>query len=65
MFAADPKKDPTVTVRGIRTPSEPSLNSWKLGKSEKEPALITSTWGIGWQTPTLMIACYVLGTVNR
>jgi hypothetical protein len=31
------------------------------GPSHKEPAMITSTWKIGWQTPSLMIACYVLG----
>lgn len=31
------------------------------GPSPKEPALITSKWGIGWQTLTGMIACYALG----
>ncbi len=64
MFTADPKRDP-VTIRDMRTPSEPSPSSQRTGKPEKEPALITSTWGIGWQTPTLMITCYVLGNVNR
>jgi hypothetical protein len=47
-----------------RSPSEPSLvstTSNNSGPSTKEPALITSTWGIGWQTPTLMLASYVLG----
>lgn len=39
-----------------------SRPSAKSGPSSDEPALITSTWGIGWQTPTLMILCYVLAT---
>ncbi len=47
-----------------RDASEPSLMSGmppNPGPSKNEPAIISSTWTIGWQTPTLMIACYVLG----
>jgi hypothetical protein len=48
-----------------RSPNEPSpvsRTSDKSGPSTEEPALITSKWGIGWQTPTLMLSSYVLGT---
>lgn len=27
----------------------------------KSPNFIISKWGIGWETPTIMISCYVLG----
>lgn len=50
-----------------QSPSEPSLvsrTSDKSRPSNKEPALITSAWGIGWQTPTLMLSSYVLGKKN-
>jgi hypothetical protein len=51
-----------------RSPSQPSLvsrTSEKSGLSTKEPAFIKSKWGIGWQTPTLMLSSYVLGTKNK
>ncbi|KAG4440987.1 hypothetical protein IFR05_003551 [Cadophora sp. M221] len=57
------KKPDLVTVRALRSESDPSLlsrNTGSLGPSHKEPALITSKWTIGWQTPTLMIASYAL-----
>lgn len=50
-----------------RSPSDPSLlsrTSDKSGPSTTEPAFIKSTWRIGWQTPTLMLACYFLGMKN-
>ncbi|CZR55289.1 uncharacterized protein PAC_05176 [Phialocephala subalpina] len=49
-----------------RDASEQSLKSKvkaSSGPSQNEPAIICSTWTIGWQTPTLMIACYVLAIV--
>ncbi|KAK0118144.1 hypothetical protein ONS95_012450 [Cadophora gregata] len=57
------QKPDFVTVRAMRSESEPSLPSREtvsFGPSNKEPALITSKWTIGWQTPTLMIASYAL-----
>ncbi|KUJ24318.1 uncharacterized protein LY89DRAFT_727350 [Mollisia scopiformis] len=39
------------------------INAGTSGPPRKESALITSTWGIGWQTPTAMIACYALALV--
>ncbi|KAH6711443.1 hypothetical protein BKA61DRAFT_676647 [Leptodontidium sp. MPI-SDFR-AT-0119] len=55
------KKPDLVTVRPLRSESDPSLlssNTGSLGPASKEPALITSKWTIGWETPTLMIASY-------
>jgi len=52
-----------VSIRDIESPSDPSLNSRTTaisGPSKKEPPLIISTWGVGWQTPNLIIICYVL-----
>lgn len=46
------------------SPLESTGRTWSDGPSEKEPAMITSTWRIGWQTPTLMVSCYVLGMPN-
>ncbi|KAH7319312.1 hypothetical protein BKA65DRAFT_99153 [Rhexocercosporidium sp. MPI-PUGE-AT-0058] len=57
------KKPDLITVQPLRNESDPSLlsrNTGSLGPSNKEPALITSKWTIGWQTPTLMIASYAL-----
>lgn len=58
------KKPDLVTVRPLRSESDPSLlssNTGSLGPASKEPALITSKWTIGWETPTLMIASYAFG----
>ena len=52
---------PRVTVRNFSEPSISSRGSGNSGPSQKEPASITSTWGIGWQTPTLMLSCYIIG----
>ena len=38
-----------------------SRTSDQSGPSTKEPAFIRSTWGVGWQTPALMLSSYVLG----
>lgn len=56
---------PTARNPARRSPSDPSIisqTSDKSGPSTKEPAFIKSTWRIGWQTPTLMLASYILGT---
>ncbi|TVY14894.1 hypothetical protein LARI1_G006393 [Lachnellula arida] len=37
--------------------------SGNSGPSPKDPALITSTWGIGWKTPFSMIACYFIAVM--
>lgn len=50
-----------VNVDGV-SPLEHSGRTWSSGPSEKEPASIVSTWTIGWQTPFLMVACYILCT---
>ena len=57
----------TVSLDTANDTSDVSLMSRKTassGPSKNEPALITSKWGIGWQMPTLILACYTLGTRN-
>lgn len=48
--------------RGASKPSLVLKTTTSSGPSKNEPAIICSTWTIGWQTPALMISCYVLGT---
>ncbi|KAH7391398.1 hypothetical protein BKA64DRAFT_710302 [Cadophora sp. MPI-SDFR-AT-0126] len=55
------QKPEMVTVRSMRSGSDPSLlsgNTGDPGPSKTEPALITLKWTIGWETPTLMIGSY-------
>ncbi|KAL2063523.1 hypothetical protein VTL71DRAFT_5328 [Oculimacula yallundae] len=55
------QKPDLVSVQALRSESDPSLlsgNTGSSGPSNKEPALITSKWTIGWETPTLMVASY-------
>ncbi|CZS95332.1 uncharacterized protein RCO7_05773 [Rhynchosporium graminicola] len=59
------RPDP-VTLRDVRSDSDPSRlsrNSGSTRPSNKEPALITSKWTIGWQTPTLMIGSFAFALV--
>ncbi|KAH6669412.1 hypothetical protein B0J14DRAFT_598601 [Halenospora varia] len=54
---------PPVPPRPDWNSSRPTLNSYPTnssGPSRKEAPAITSKWGIGWRTPTLMILCYIL-----
>lgn len=44
-----------------RKSSPISRKSEGLGPSKNDPLFITSTWGIGWQVPALILACYALG----
>lgn len=53
------KSEVTVNVDGVSL-IQSSERTWSDGPSEREPAAITSQWRIGWQTPTLMLTCYIL-----
>jgi hypothetical protein len=59
-----PKDNVTIEVKATSNESDsypPSRRSTQDGATNRGPVDITSKWSIGWQTPTLMIACYLLG----
>jgi hypothetical protein len=58
----------TVPLEPETNPSYVSLISREIagsGPAQNEPALITSSWGIGWKIPALMTANYFLGMKNH
>lgn len=52
-----PGPPPRADVGGTST----RTNSSSPGPTAKEPAFIASNWGIGWQTPFLMVGAYIFG----
>jgi hypothetical protein len=41
--------------------SEEPIDARQNGSIKREQASVISPWKIGWQTPTLLLSCYVLG----
>ncbi len=52
---------PLNSARNASNPSLRSRSSANSGPSNKEPAFITSTWGIGWKTPALRMLDVLFG----